>query len=207
MFFRSLVVGDIMTNCYILGDDRDNTSIKSKEAVIIDPGGDAKLILSILKERNYCLKYIINTHGHADHIADNQIIADSTGAKILVHEKDANMLEDPLLNLSSFLGHEITSKYDITLKEGDVIEMEWLKLKVIHTPGHTLGGICLLADDFIFTGDTLFANGIGRTDFPGGSYKTIIESITKKLLVLNKALTIYPGHGEHSTIGNECQRF
>lgn len=201
MFFQSLVVGDIMTNCYILGDN------KSKEAVIIDPGGDAKLILSILKERDYCLKYIINTHGHADHIAGNQIIADSTGAKILVHENDANMLGDSLLNLSSFLGHEITSKYDITLKEGDVIEMEWLKLKVIHTSGHTLGGICLLADDFIFTGDTLFASGIGRTDFPGGSYKTIIESITKKLLVLDKTLTIYPGHGEHSTIGNECQRF
>lgn len=198
MFLQTLVVGEMMANCYLLGDD------EAKEAIIIDPGWDEDTILSALKERGYHLLKIINTHGHIDHIGANQPVAKATGAKILIHEKDSPMLIDPLLNLSGFFGCEITSpREDIALKGGEVIDLDWIRLEVVHTPGHTLGGICLLSDNFIFTGDTLFAGGIGRTDLAGGSYKTLMDSIAKKLLVLDEAMIIYPGHGLPSTIGQE----
>lgn len=225
---HKLVVGSIESNCYILTE--------GNEAIVIDPGGDPQLILDKLKASRTKVTYIVNTHGHIDHIAANAEIKNATGAEILIHKKDAFMLADGMANLSSFFSESpVTSNSaDRLLEDGDDIEVGNLKLKVIHTPGHTQGGICLLGDKkipnfkvaedvvlltedsqicekktcflgngFVFTGDTLFESGIGRTDLPGGCYKTIIDSITKHLLVLKDETVIYPGHGNISTIGRE----
>ncbi|MEW6620250.1 MAG: MBL fold metallo-hydrolase [bacterium] len=192
---HKLVVGFMESNCYILED--------GNEAIVIDPGGDAYLILDKLNELKTKLIYIINTHGHSDHIAGNNELKNATGAKILIHKKDAVMLTDSSSNLSAFFYEPIITSADRLLEDGEYIETGHLKLKVIHTPGHTQGGICLSGDKFIFTGDTLFAGGIGRTDFPGGDYKTLIDSINQHLLILEDETIIYPGHGNISTIGEE----
>lgn len=194
---RKLVVGFMQSNCYILTE--------GDSAIVIDPGGDAQLIIDNLNQLNTKCIYIINTHGHIDHIAANNELKEKTGAKILIHKEDAKMLTDSFLNLSAMLGGQmlISSSADRLLEDGDYVEIPNIKLKVLHTPGHTPGGICLLGKGLVFTGDTLFEYGIGRTDFPGSSYKTLINSITKSLLTLENNTVIYPGHGDTSTIGKE----
>ncbi|MFH1561821.1 MAG: MBL fold metallo-hydrolase [Nitrospirota bacterium] len=195
---HKLIVGSIASNCYILSE--------KDEAIIIDPGGDAQLILNKLNELRAKPIYIVNTHGHSDHILANDEIKEATGAKILIHKNDARMLTDAFLNLSAFIEQPIVCQNaDKLLEDGEDIKTTNLTLKVIHTPGHTQGGICLVGDGFVFTGDTLFESGIGRTDFPGGSYKTLINSITRRLLTLPDEFIIYPGHGDISTIGTERQ--
>ncbi|MEK7813160.1 MAG: MBL fold metallo-hydrolase [Candidatus Desantisbacteria bacterium] len=201
MQIYTLMVGELRANCYIIA--QENTS----ECVIIDPGGDGERILRLLKEKGLNPVYIINTHGHIDHIKANSFIAKQTGAKILIHQNDARMLHDPISNLSSFLGNfETTPQADSVLKDGEILNVSGIIIEVLHTPGHTQGGICLKICNCVFTGDTLFAQGVGRTDFPGGSHKTLIESINKKLMVLDDETIIYPGHGESSTIGRERMR-
>jgi glyoxylase-like metal-dependent hydrolase (beta-lactamase superfamily II) len=195
------MVGELGTNCYIIAQEN------SKECIIIDPGEDGERILRLLKEKGLNPVYIINTHGHIDHIGANSFIAKQTGAKILIHQNDAKMLHDPISNLSSFLGNsEIASQADHILKDDEILEVSGIIIEILHTPGHTQGGICLKVCNCVFTGDTLFAGGIGRTDFPNGSHKTLIESINKKLMVLNDETIIYPGHGMSSTIGRERSR-
>jgi glyoxylase-like metal-dependent hydrolase (beta-lactamase superfamily II) len=150
------------------------------------------------------LKYIINTHGHIDHIACNNLLKAKTKALLLIHRLDADMLVDANKNFSSFMGKVICSPpADKLLEEGDEISLGTLNLIVIHTPGHTPGGISLVSNNMVFSGDTLFAGGIGRTDLPGGSYPDLIKSIKEKLLILGDDKTIYPGHGPDSTIGEE----
>lgn len=200
MFLKKLVVGALETNCYLIGCK------KTKKAAVIDPGGEEEvdLILKLLQENNFDLKYIINTHGHIDHIAGNRRLKDKTMASLLIHKLDADMLVDINKNFSIFMGKEICSPpADIFLEEGDEIILGSLKLTVFHTPGHTPGGISLILDNVIFTGDTLFAGGIGRTDLPGGSYQDLQRSIKEKLLILGNTKIIYPGHGPDSTIGEE----
>jgi glyoxylase-like metal-dependent hydrolase (beta-lactamase superfamily II) len=200
MLLKRFVVGELDTNCYLIACE------ESKKAVVVDPGseGEADLVLDILKKKDFMLKYIINTHGHGDHIGGNRELKSLTSAKILIHELDAEMLVDAKKNLSFLIGKELISPpADQFLKEGDEITFGSLKLKIIHTPGHTPGGICLVLDDIVFTGDTLFAGGIGRTDLPGGSYDDIQKSIKDKLLKLGDDKIIYPGHGPSSTIGKE----
>jgi glyoxylase-like metal-dependent hydrolase (beta-lactamase superfamily II) len=200
MFLKRFVVGRLDANCYLIACE------ESKKAVVVDPGseGEADLVLDILKKKDFMLKYIINTHGHSDHIGGNRELKSLTSAKILIHELDAEMLVDAKKNLSFLIGKELISPpADQFLKEGDEITFGSLKLKIIHTPGHTPGGICLVLDDIVFTGDTLFAGGIGRTDLPGGSYDDIQKSIKDKLLKLGDDKIIYPGHGPSSTIGKE----
>jgi len=200
MFLKKLVVGALETNCYLIGCE------KTKKAAVIDPGGEEEvdLILNLLQENNFDLKYIINTHGHIDHIAGNRKLKSKTTASLLIHKLDADMLVDTNKNFSIFMGKEICSPpADIFLEEGDEIILGSLKLTVFHTPGHTPGGISLILDNVIFTGDTLFAGGIGRTDLPGGSYQDLQRSIKEKLLILGNGKIIYPGHGPDSTIGEE----
>jgi len=192
------MVGELRANCYIIAQEN------SSECVIIDPGEDGERILQFLKGKGLNPVYIINTHGHIDHIGANLFIAEQTGAKILIHQNDAKMLHDPISNLSSFLNYSVTSKQaDYILEDGEILEVSGITIEILHTPGHTKGGICLKIRNCIFTGDTLFAGGVGRTDFPNGSHETLIKSINKKLMALDDETIVYPGHGESSTIGME----
>lgn len=194
-----LEVGSLGTNCYIIFDEA------TREAAVIDPGGSVEDITAVIKNEKLTVKYIINTHGHADHVYGNMRIKQATGAPILIHEADAGMLTSGQRNLSAFIGGSVScGPADTLLKEGDVIKIAaGLELTVIHTPGHTPGGICLLTDNVLFSGDTLFAESIGRTDFPGGSYSQLIKNIKEKLLVLDDAVKVLPGHGPDTTIGWE----
>lgn len=198
MLIKCLVVGMIGSNCYVVGCE------KTKQAVVIDPGGEGEKILKYVDAQGLQVKYIINTHGHIDHIGANEDVRDATGAKVLIHEKDAAMLTSSHQNMSMFIGKEVSFKAaDKLLTDGDTIEFGEEKLQVIHTPGHTKGGISLAAEGVVFTGDTLFNASIGRTDFEGGNYETIINSIKTKLMSLPDETAVYPGHMGASTIGFE----
>lgn len=196
---KIIPVGILETNCYILSDP------ETLKGIIVDPGDESEKIAETVEEAGLTIKYIINTHGHYDHIGADLKLKKHFNAQVLVHEKDGPLMENPMLNLSFMKPHVETAslKPDRLLKEGDEIAAGAISLKVIHTPGHTPGCICLLGDGFILTGDTLFAGSAGRTDLPGGSYEDIIESIQIKLKQLPDALKVYPGHGPSSTIGEE----
>ncbi len=198
MLFRHIQVGYLDTNCYIIADE------KSREAAIIDPGGNADEILNIINKEKLTAKYIFLTHGHSDHIAALQEIKDATNAKVVIHHKDAHMLCSPKGNLSIFLGEGFTQpSADITLEGNEKFNLGDLELTIIHTPGHTPGSISIQVGNVVFTGDTLFAGSIGRTDFPGGSFEEIMTSIKEKLLILEDDTKVFPGHGESSTIAIE----
>ncbi len=198
MKVRKMEVGPMLANCYLVWCE------ETREALVIDPGGEGRRILAEAAKEHLQIRYVVNTHGHIDHIAVNAEVCNVTGAKLMIHEDDASMLSNPGLNLSMFTGSTVRSRPDILLHEGDEITCgKQIHLKVLHTPGHTRGGICLQAEDMIFSGDTLFAESIGRTDFPGGSYETLIESIKNKIMVLDDACLVYPGHGPATTVGYE----
>ena len=184
MFIKRFKVGWLSTNCYVVGCE------ETKEAAVIDPGMDsereAEEILNFIEQNGFHIKYIINTHGHPDHIAGNAIIKKATGAPILIHENNAERVQA-----------------DRKLHGGDVLQVGTLKLVVLHTPGHTKDGISLLGDNVVFTGDTLFAGSVGRTDFIGGSYEELMRSIKTKFFCLPDSFKVYPGHESSTTIGEE----
>ena len=190
-----LTLGPLMTNCYILG--------KNGKALIIDPGGEPEEVEKAIKEKGWKIDCVINTHGHADHIGGNGYLKEK-GAKILINPADSEMLVDPDRNLSSFTGGEKIHgpKEDDHIKEG-YWEWEGEQFEIIHTPGHTPGGICLCLGESLFSGDTLFAAGIGRTDLPGGNMDQLIRSIQEKLFSIDKNLQIFPGHGPETTLDYE----
>ena len=187
MLIDMFTVGMLSTNCFIVGDT------KTGEAIMIDPGLsnalEAKNILKEIERNKFKIKFIVNTHGHPDHISGNKMMKEATGAPILIHESDAPRLHNPTA--------------DKTLREGDLIEFGDVKLQVLHTPGHSEGSIALLNADDVFVGDTLFAGAIGRYDLSGGSLEELMNSIKKKLLTLPDYVNVYPGHGEVTTIGKE----
>ena len=198
MILEDICVGQMQVNCYILASKNNSSTI------IIDPGEEENKIKRILEKHKLKPSFIINTHGHIDHIGCD----DRFGIPVYIHENDLALLKDPQLNLSTFL----TSSYSIeshikTLKDKENIELDDMQLEVIHTPGHTPGGICLLMkkpdDKILFSGDTLFCQGIGRTDFPGADEGLLIKSIKEKLFKLDDDTVVYPGHGPSSTIGEE----
>lgn len=199
----SLTVGPLSTNCYILVCE------ESRESAIIDPGFnkiDEEFVLEKICEQKLRVKYIINTHGHLDHISGNAKVKEETKAIIAVHYYDADMLTDPEKNLSRMLGLNIISPpADLVLRDGDKLRVGRHEIQVLHTPGHTPGSISLYLGEekIVFTGDTLFAGSIGRTDLPGSSYEELISSIKKKLLTLPDETRVYPGHGPETTIGVE----
>lgn len=199
----SLTVGPLSTNCYILVCE------ESRESAIIDPGFnkiDEEFVLEKICEQKLRVKYIINTHGHLDHISGNAKVKEETKAIIAVHYYDADMLTDPEKNLSRMLGLNIISPpADLVLRDGDKLRVGRHEIQVLHTPGHTPGSISLYLGEekIVFTGDTLFAGSIGRTDLPGSSYEKLISSIKKKLLTLPDETRVYPGHGPETTIGVE----
>ena len=173
MEIKHFIVGPLLTNCYLL--------ISKDEAAVIDPGGGTKAILKEIKENKAKLKYIILTHGHWDHTLSVLKIKGRTEAKILIHEAEKEFVK---FKVDEFLNE------DSEIKIGDSV------LKVIHTPGHTNGSICLLGDGFIFTGDTIFKDGYGRTDLKGGSQKDLENSLKKLEKILKPGMKVYPGHGE-----------
>lgn len=199
MILKTLEVSSMAVNCYIVGCE------ETKEVAVIDPGGNARGIKRLLDEEGLKAIYIINTHGHIDHIGGNQVLKELTGAKILIHEKDAKMLTNSVSNFSFLMGQRVTSPpADQFIKEGDIIEIgNTVKLEVIEVPGHSPGGIALKTGDIIFAGDALFYGSIGRTDFPGGSYKQLITNIKEKILCYDDNVVVYPGHGPATTVGFE----
>lgn len=201
MIVKMLTLGTLYTNCYVVG------CAETKEALIIDPGfeenEEAERVLREVNQHGLRVKYIVNTHGHPDHIGGNGIIKKATGAPILIHEYDAPMLTGGADNVSGLFGLRATSPpADKMLHEGDIIQAGKITLRILHTPGHSKGSISLLGEDVVFTGDTLFAGSIGRYDLPGASYKEIIRSV-KRLATLPEHVKVYPGHGPTSTIGKE----
>jgi len=200
MIQKGLAVGLLEVNCYIIGDE------ETKEAVVIDPGGDEDEILEVLKYHGLQLKTIIDTHGHFDHVDANQPLKDATGAAIAIHEADAAMLAKPSAEAMFFTGNRLRlSQADILLKEGDVLSFGNYRLKVLHTPGHTPGGISLVMEGspLVYVGDLLFQGSIGRTDFPGGSFEDLINAVKTKIFPLGDNYTVYPGHGPVTTVGQE----
>ena len=200
MIQKGLTVGLLEVNCYILGDE------ETKEAVVIDPGGDEDKILEALKYAELNLKYIIDTHGHFDHVDANQPLKEATGAKIAIHEADAQMLSQPSAEAMFFTGNRVrVSQADLLLKEDDLISFGPYRLKVLYTPGHTPGSISLVLEGFpyVYVGDLLFAGSIGRTDFPGGSFDNLIQAVRTKIFPLGDRYAVYPGHGPVTTVGQE----
>ena len=197
MEIKRIVVGALETNCYVVFTDK-------KDAFIIDPGDEAASIKKVIKNNSLEVNFIINTHSHIDHIkADSEL-----GFPVYIHKEDSQALMYQEKNSSTYvLGSFTPCNPARLLLDNDVIDFDNLKLQVIHTPGHTPGGICIKMDNVVFTGDTLFRDGIGRTDLPDGSYDQIISSIKNRLLCLDDSTIVYPGHGEKSTIGRERRNF
>lgn len=191
---RGIVVGWVATNCYILGDGRDGA--------VIDPGAEPERILREVSELGVDISYIINTHGHIDHVGANKELKEATGAEILIHKADEPLLLSPEKELFPILSDLPDSPPpDRLLDEGDVLQIGSTGLHVLHTPGHSPGGISLLYSEGVFCGDTLFYDSIGRTDLSGGSYEVLLKSIGEKLLPLKDETIVYSGHGPVATLG------
>jgi hydroxyacylglutathione hydrolase len=195
MILERLELGQFASNCYIVGDE------STHEGFIIDPGADSGHILKKVKAHGLTIKTIVLTHTHPDHIGAVKPVKEATKAEVAVHADDAGALKSPMGGMPGFSIQ--SAPPDRFLKGGDSVKAGNFNFLVLHTPGHSPGGICLLGNGVVFTGDTLFNSGIGRTDFPGGSYNQLFTSIYTKLMVLPDATIVYPGHGPESTIGDE----
>jgi len=198
MKIKKFEVGPLFVNCYIIYDER------TKEAVVIDPGDEPDLILDFIKEENLNLKYILCTHGHFDHIGSVKELRDETGAKVVLHEKDIEIYRNSPQIAMQFFGIEIEPQPepDILIKNGEILNTGNIQLTVIHTPGHSPGSVCFYNDGYIFTGDTLFAGSVGRTDIIGGSMNELLNSL-KKIASLPDETIVFPGHGPKTKIGIE----
>ncbi len=200
MILETLVVGPLGVNCYIVGDE------STREAIVIDPGGNPGDIENAIRRHRLQVKAIVNTHAHFDHLLGLNQVRASTRAPFMLHEDEA-----PILNAAQTSGAmwgmhlNQPAPPERLLKEGDEISAGSIVLKVLHTPGHSPGGICLLREKVVFVGDTLFQGSIGRTDFPGGDYATLMRSIRDKLLPLPDDTVVYPGHGAPTSIAEEKQ--
>lgn len=199
---RGIVVGAFQENCWVIGNRR------SREAICVDPGDEPGEILAMAREMGVSIKYIANSHGHIDHVLGVAGIREATGARFLLHPADAEMVRNTSESAKRWMGAEIPNPPppDAPLADGDEIDIDGVKLHVLHTPGHTPGSVCFYANGVVFAGDTLFAGSIGRTDLPGGDYDQEMGSIVERLLALPDDTIVLPGHMDQTTIGQERQR-
>ena len=202
MILEGFPVGPIQANCYIVGDEI------SRKGVVIDPGDEVPRILDKLREHQLEVVYILNTHGHFDHVGGNKKLKEATGAQIAIHPDDASYL-DRLAESAAVWGMraENSPRPDLLLADGQVLEVGGLNFKVLHTPGHSRGSVSFVLEDaqIVFTGDLIFAGSIGRTDFPGGDYNSLIRSVREKIFPLGDEVRILSGHGPITTVGHEKQ--
>lgn len=200
MNIRRFPLGFLWTNCYVVWSE-------SRDAIVVDPGGDTTELRAFLESEGLKLRRVLLTHGHGDHIMGVGEIRGLAAEGVAIHGEDAECLTSPRANLSGEMGMPaVFDSADSFLKDGDVIEAGDMKITVIHTPGHTLGGCCFLIEEggeaLLLSGDTLFARSIGRSDLPGGDERVLIESL-KKLENMPDSMRVYPGHGPETTIGEE----
>ncbi|RNC64956.1 MAG: MBL fold metallo-hydrolase [Desulfuromonadales bacterium] len=200
MIFDIVVVGPLGVNCFILGCE------ETKVGVVVDPGAEVERILDRMKALGLTIRTVINTHGHFDHVGANKQLLEATGAKLMIHREDVPFLGRAADVASMYgLATENSPQPDELLEDGRAVAFGNYSLKVLHTPGHTPGGCCLYlaSEGKLISGDTLFAESVGRTDFPGSSHEALMESIRTKLLTLPDETQVFPGHGPATTIGRE----
>jgi hydroxyacylglutathione hydrolase len=201
MFFKQMQVGQLAVMAYVIGDE------ETGEALVIDPAADTSEICTLAEKNRLKIKTIVNTHGHVDHISGNLDMKKRTDGNIVIHEADADLLTSTPAAYLRMFGAKPSPPADMTVREGDVITVGSLSLKVIHTPGHSPGSMSLYMDGMVFTGDTLFVGAVGRTDLPGGSWPVMFRSIMEKLATLPEDTKVFPGHNygvsPTSTIGYE----
>lgn len=202
MTVKGFIVGDVATNCYVACNS------KTKEAFIVDPGDNAAALIAYIDENGLAPVAVLLTHGHFDHCMAAQELAQHYGISIYVHEADKETMENPAYNCNGMIGARIAFHADQYFHgETDHISVAGFEIEVYHTPGHTPGGVCfyIQSEGILFSGDTLFCQSVGRTDFPGGSMAQIVRSIKERLLVLPNDTKVLPGHNEWTTIGEERQ--
>jgi glyoxylase-like metal-dependent hydrolase (beta-lactamase superfamily II) len=198
MLMHTLVAGALQVNCYIIACE------KTREALVIDPGDEGARIWKVVRDEGYDLTRIVNTHGHFDHVGANRYLMQKSGAELLCHEADLFLLEQ-MGEHAALFGLEVDSSPapNRFIENGEMLHVGHLQAQVLHTPGHSPGGISLLMGEHLFSGDTLFARSVGRTDLPGGDFTTLINSIRGRLLILPDVTQVHPGHGPATTIGEE----
>lgn len=197
MLVRNIVVGPLEVNCFIIADDI------SKKAIVVDPGDEPDRIMDVVRSNGFIVEYIICTHGHFDHVGAVSDLKKETDAKVIIH-KDEFVIYSAAKDMAAFWGYDLDPlpDPDILIKDSEHIKIGNLDFEVLHTPGHSPGGICLYGEGLIITGDTLFAGSVGRTDFYGGDINKLKESFNK-LLSLPENIRVLPGHGPETTIGRE----
>ncbi len=196
---KQYVVGPVSTNCYFIVNE------KNKEMIIVDPGDQANVLEQQITKLGVKPVAVLLTHGHFDHAGAAEDLMVTYGIKVYAHETERETLENPQINLSPMMGTQDVYHADYYFKDGEEIELAGFLIRVLHTPGHTVGGACyyLPNEMALFSGDTLFHESVGRTDFPGGSAATLVRSIREKLMELPDFIKVYPGHESITTIGNE----
>jgi hydroxyacylglutathione hydrolase len=197
MIIRSLVVGPLENNCFIIADEI------TKEGLVVDPGDEPDRILDLISENGFDIKYIVCTHAHFDHVGAVPDLKKETGAKIVIHRDELEIYKSTK-DQAAIWGYELDPlpEPDMFVSEGDKIEVGDLRFEILHTPGHSPGGICLYGEGILITGDTLFAGSVGRTDFYGGDMEKLKRSF-RRLLSLSDKIKVLPGHGPETTIGQE----
>jgi len=198
MNYETAIVGALETNCYLV------YCPETLECAVVDPGAEAERIFRLIAEKGLHPIVILNTHGHVDHIGANKDVKDKFNIPLSIHSSDSAMLESVhQLEIGFLIGAKASPSADNFLEDGDKIEIGKSYLKVIHTPGHSQGSVSFLGDGFVLSGDTLFNGGVGRTDLPGGSWDTLVNTIKNKILTMPEETAVLPGHGPPTTVGQE----